>query len=665
MARIFISYKRANKDKVFPLVEHIEKQLDCKCWVDLDGIESSVQFASVICHAIDDSEVVLFMHSSVHLNIDFETDWTIKELNYAQMKKKRIQLVKLDEAPLNNIFLMEFGSKNNTDTQDPIQIQKLINDLREWLHLSEPHTDHSAQDSSTDKTATPSSNNIRQFYHPNGDVSNKGDGISVARLLKIASIIVLTLLSVVAILWGVFFTLSKDVCTKYATEITQDAGYVHMIADENERVKRDWEEFNKTYEYKHSPERIAAMQESMLNRIESTEQILTQLWTVESTPMTVTPYHSFLLSLHGINSEEIALSPAFATLYYNDYMEQLSRIRATIMDPSALNRRFVNTLFEVFDHTLNSYYVSLLSELSLFPKNSRKTFNKMRPQWSYFPQSYNIDQDREYYEDIIETENRLANELLSQYRSVLMEQDSELEDIIRENEELKQKVNKALKNSEVERTQKEHDAEIAMRQEKIKAKESIVKASEAELEELDKQYIEVYNTLKEKCHINADDEQSYKWGKIRRWGNYINMLVESRQSLEEQGIHSSSTITPNMAYENMRTMLSSYQSNHPESADYITATNLFFKELSLGSREYAGVLIFAFKDNAEHPFFNIGDIVVEYNGKTIKDYNEFKAAYNENPSAKVGLLRVINGRFERVTHPMEASDIVGFINLTE
>ena len=49
----------------------------------------------------------------------------------------------------------------------------------------------------------------------------------------------------------------------------------------------------------------------------------------------------------------------------------------------------------------------------------------------------------------------------------------------------------------------------------------------------------------------------------------------------------------------------------------------------------------------------------------IKDYNEFKAAYNENASAKVGLLRVVNGRFERVTHPMEASDIVGFIDLTE
>ena len=64
MAQIFVSYKRVDKNKVFPIVEKIESELGCKCWVDIDGIESSVQFASVICSAIDKSDVVLFMHSS-------------------------------------------------------------------------------------------------------------------------------------------------------------------------------------------------------------------------------------------------------------------------------------------------------------------------------------------------------------------------------------------------------------------------------------------------------------------------------------------------------------------------------------------------------------------------------------------------------------------------
>lgn len=133
MEQIFISYKRIDKDKVFPIVARIEKELGCKCWMDLDGIKSSAQFASVICRAIDAAEVVLFMHSSAHLNIDFETDWTVKELNYAQIKKKRVILVKLDTSQLDNIFLLEYGSKNNIDSFDPDQFKKLLTDLRSWL----------------------------------------------------------------------------------------------------------------------------------------------------------------------------------------------------------------------------------------------------------------------------------------------------------------------------------------------------------------------------------------------------------------------------------------------------------------------------------------------------------------------------------------------------
>lgn len=136
MAKIFISYKRKNKEQVFSIVRYVESRLGIKCWVDLDGIESSVQFASVICRAIDTAEVVLFMHSSAHTNIDFENDWTIKELNYAHAKKKRVVLVKLDSTPLDNIFLMEYGSKNNIDSRERMQLERLIADLSHWLGVN-------------------------------------------------------------------------------------------------------------------------------------------------------------------------------------------------------------------------------------------------------------------------------------------------------------------------------------------------------------------------------------------------------------------------------------------------------------------------------------------------------------------------------------------------
>ena len=138
MERIFVSYKRKNMEQVFSIVKKIETALGLKCWVDLDGIESSEQFVTKICKAIDQAEVVLFMHSAAHQNIDFENDWTVRELNYAEQKKKRVVLVKLDDTPLDNIFLMNFGTRNNIDSRVPVQMQKLLTDLRSWLKLPAP-----------------------------------------------------------------------------------------------------------------------------------------------------------------------------------------------------------------------------------------------------------------------------------------------------------------------------------------------------------------------------------------------------------------------------------------------------------------------------------------------------------------------------------------------
>lgn len=146
MAEIFVSYKRENKDKVFPLVTKIEKETGCECWVDIDGIESSLQFASVICQAIEKAKVVLFMYSSVHLTIDFEKDWTVKELYYAHAKNKKVVLVKLDDAPLDNLFLLEYGTKNNIDADDPLQLQKLVKDLKSWTAPSLPPQIHQDAD---------------------------------------------------------------------------------------------------------------------------------------------------------------------------------------------------------------------------------------------------------------------------------------------------------------------------------------------------------------------------------------------------------------------------------------------------------------------------------------------------------------------------------------
>lgn len=132
MFSIFISYKRSDHDLVRRYIREIEAETGAECWFDLAKIETSEQFATVICNAIDQADVFLFMHSASHVGIDFQSDWTIRELNYAMAKKKRIVLVKMDDTPLENMFLMLFGGTNNIQITDPLQKQKLFSDLRYW-----------------------------------------------------------------------------------------------------------------------------------------------------------------------------------------------------------------------------------------------------------------------------------------------------------------------------------------------------------------------------------------------------------------------------------------------------------------------------------------------------------------------------------------------------
>lgn len=503
--------------------------------------------------------------------------------------------------------------------------------------------------------------------------------LPIVKLLKYVGVFIFTLLALLGIAWGVFVSLSKDVCLKYATALTKDASYVHIIAEENDKLVKDWEEFNNAMNYETKPERIAVMQENMEKRIDVVEKNLKQMWNVDSTKMEISSYHSFLLSIYGINAEEISVSPQFATLYYNDYLGQIELLRNAVREPNTLNRRYSTALFEVFKHSINSYYASILSELSNFPESSLTTYNEMSKLWTYFPVMYKLGEDEKYYENIINNETKQAEDLMTRFESVLEYNDAKMEDIERKNDAFEKQI-EDLSNlqsqvdsaaeivravTEIENIKKQNESELAIRKEKVAAKKVALDATKAELEELDKQYVEAYENLKKKCTLDDSDDQWYKWGKIRRWGNFLSMLVESRRSLKSQGIYSTSSVTPDVAYADMNSLLTVYQTYHPESKSYVASAKRFYRELSKDQRRYAGVIIFGFKDDAIHPYFKQGDIVVEYDGKEVKNYNSFKSAYKANNNGEVVFLRLNGSGFDEIKEQIKDTDIIGFLELTE
>ena len=141
--KVFISYKRVDKDRVFAIKDFIEKGLggdvDGKnyCWIDLEGIESDAQFANVIIRAINRADIFLFMYSSAHSEIvNFDKDWTVREINFAEKKDKRIVFVNIDGSALSDWFALLFGTKQQVDGTDEEALQRLCNDMRKWLGLS-------------------------------------------------------------------------------------------------------------------------------------------------------------------------------------------------------------------------------------------------------------------------------------------------------------------------------------------------------------------------------------------------------------------------------------------------------------------------------------------------------------------------------------------------
>lgn len=90
---VFISYSRKDTARVAPIVQFLTDN-GIKVWIDKDGIETGDAFKTVIVSAIIRSSIFLYFSSEA----SNASEWTVKEVNTAIYKKKRIIPVKLDNS---------------------------------------------------------------------------------------------------------------------------------------------------------------------------------------------------------------------------------------------------------------------------------------------------------------------------------------------------------------------------------------------------------------------------------------------------------------------------------------------------------------------------------------------------------------------------------------
>ena len=127
---IFISYSRKNYDVVMEIKRQIDAATGTECWIDLKGIESgSEQFTDDIIDGINNCKVFLFMLTEQSQ----ESNWALRELAFAEKKKKHVVLVNIDGIEMNDRFSFKYGLTDTIAWNNLPQHDKLIRDMCRWI----------------------------------------------------------------------------------------------------------------------------------------------------------------------------------------------------------------------------------------------------------------------------------------------------------------------------------------------------------------------------------------------------------------------------------------------------------------------------------------------------------------------------------------------------
>ena len=147
-------------------------------------------------------------------------------------------------------------------------------------------------------------------------------------------------------------------------------------------------------------------------------------------------------------------------------------------------------------------------------------------------------------------------------------------------------------------------------------------------------------------------------------GSCIKFVQLSQQELLNNGFNFKLSVVPDAVCNETLRLLDAYEKEHPECCDYTVSMKAYYKALTNKEITDTGVLIYTFSDEPTHPTLKIGDILVEYDGKSINSVGQLANAYTSNEKASFKVLRQTDGSFKPIRiAKMDNAEKIGFMNL--
>ena len=484
------------------------------------------------------------------------------------------------------------------------------------------------------------------------------------KLLKTLVCVAAIIVALAAVTYFSLLRIAYPLCTSVANEYSIGMGLVHEMRCNEEGLKAEWEGFLNSYYSASSQNRRTNLEDDMmvlLNHKESSANVIrNQIHPV----VNLSDWQTVLLGLYGSQKEDIQALPLFVNSYVDDFDTLVNNMRQVVIRHAyqPYETRIVNQNLQFYEHSANMMYYAYLQEVTKLPKGCRKAHDELSRSWNLMPTT-SLALPQEEYERLQQAELSKIKELLNK-----MESDNRL----RENEtydmELRLDSLEAMADA-LGVIYEINDADFGQQniaENQVAMKRELAKQKKVELAEETKELMQLYEELKDNCQLKSSDADSYQWGKIIHMAMVLSQSVEDQKMSQQHGLSTEIFINPSVVYADLCSILDDYVSLHPNSGSYITPLRLYYKMVADGKRTMGGQLIFAFKDDAEHPLYKVGDIIVKRNDVAITDYESLSSAVSENKKGTVEFLRMENSQLVLYKENVpESSVLVGYLEVGE
>lgn len=614
---VFISYRRTGFETANLIAEKL-KSMGYSVFFDVESLRGG-KFNDQLFNVIDKcTDFVLILPENALDRCADKEDWVRKEVTYAMLKGKNIVPVMLrgftwpNPMPSGMEDLCDYQAVAASDFQ---LFDESMNKLAGYLRS-------------------------RRHHH--------------IMLRKIVAII-LVVLAVLMMLYAALRFLGRSQCENTATYLTSGAVVVHDSYEEVQQLHQTWNKYWDSRIQSITSTRRRELDENMLMLLGDYTRRTQQLRERVVPAPELTPWQTMLLGVYGTLSLEIELDAQLVSSYCDDLDSTVSLIRHKIewQQFRASDKRYVELEFETFDYSIGMYYASYLGQLSRFPKSAKKMHNDMCQHWAAFPALPQNLRESDY-ENMTNEYLKKMTVCVDEMEKLVKQTESEVDDMSMKLDSLEELANQTEKMVNLQ--QNTHQ----QREEKVELERELIAAKKQQLSEMERQTQEVYEQIRISTKLNEDDSENYQWGKICRMAKMLNLAVTNRQKSAR------SAIDPQMVLRDIQLQIDDFIAYHPETQDYMLPLKEYYRQVSRGTIPLCGQLIFAFKDDAIHPLYQVGDIVVKRNGEQITDYSSLAAAVAKDKGGVVEFYRMAGGHLtlHRENVP-ETTVLVGYREVGE